>query len=243
MTARNAELGSHVVTGQLLATLDATEQQASLRAAEATVQAAQAVLRQAQAAFDRQKSLLAQGFTTRRQYDATEEALRTAEQSVAGSQAQLGATRDALTFAELRAPHDGVITARSGEVGQVVQAAQTVFTLAEDGPRDAVFYIYEFILTGQPSKPDIDIALVSDPSVTAVGTVREVSPTVDQSTGTVQAKVAIAQTPPAMTLGSSVTGTATMTGMRAATLPWSALFSLDGAPAVRAVDSQPIRLR
>lgn len=237
MTQRNAEPGSHVEAGQLLATVDATEQEATLRAAEATVLAARAVLSQAQAAFDRQKSLLAQGFTTRRQYDAAEEALMTATQSVTGADAQLGTARDALTFAELRAPHDGVITTRSGEVGQVVQAAQTVFTLAADGPRDAVFYVNESVLSGQPPDPRVGIALVSDPSVTAIGMVREISPTVDQGTGTVQTKIALEETPAAMTLGSTVTGRATMRPEKAIILPWSALFSQDGLPAVWVVDA------
>ena len=237
MTARNAELGSHVEAGQVLATVDSIEQHANLRAAEATVQAAKAVLLQAQASFDRQKSLLAQGFTTRRQYDAAEEALMTAQQSVAGAEAQLGTARDALTYAELRAPHDGIITTRGGEVGQVVQAAQTVFTLAADGPRDAVFSIYESILTGQPPEPRVGIALVSDPTVKASGVVREISPTVDQTTGTVQTKIALDETPPGMTLGATVTGTGTMRSTKVVTLPWNALFSQNGAPAVWVVNA------
>ena len=47
----------------------------------------------------------------------------------------LAAAQDALGYTELRADADGIITARSAEVGQVAQAAQMVFRLARDGAR------------------------------------------------------------------------------------------------------------
>jgi multidrug efflux system membrane fusion protein len=40
------------------------------------------------------------------------------------------------SYAVLRAPQDGVVAKRSVEVGQVVAAGQTVFTLATDGERE-----------------------------------------------------------------------------------------------------------
>ena len=62
-------------------------------------------------------------------FDQAQEALRSAESSLEAAKAQLGTAKDALGYTELRADATGVITARSLEVGQVVQAAQPVFTL------------------------------------------------------------------------------------------------------------------
>ncbi|WP_246693731.1 HlyD family efflux transporter periplasmic adaptor subunit, partial [Mesorhizobium sp. M2E.F.Ca.ET.166.01.1.1] len=70
----------------------------------------------------------------------------------------------------------GVITARQVEAGQVVQAAQTVFTIAEDGDRDAVFNVHETLVARTPSGPAVTITLLSDPQIRAVGKVREISP-------------------------------------------------------------------
>jgi multidrug efflux pump subunit AcrA (membrane-fusion protein) len=78
---------------------------------------------------------------------------------------------------------------------------------------------------------------VSDPTVKTTGFVREISPTVDQATGTVQTKIALDETPPAMTLGATVTGTGTMRSKKVVILPWNALFSQDGGPAVWVVDA------
>ena len=79
---RLVDVGAHVDAGELLARLDAAEQQADFDAASAAVTAAQAQLRVARATFDRQSRLIARGFTTRVAFDQAQEALRTAEGSL-----------------------------------------------------------------------------------------------------------------------------------------------------------------
>ena len=141
---RLVDVGAHVDAGDVLARLDPTEQKADVDAGMAAVASAEARLRVARATFERQNHLLSSGFTTRVAFDQTQERLRTAEGSLEAAKAQLGTAKDALSYTELRADAAGVITARSLEVGQVVQAAQAIFTLAHDGERDAVFNVYEF---------------------------------------------------------------------------------------------------
>ena len=235
---RTVEVGDHVTADQVLARLDPEQQQATVTAAEAGVQAAQAVLREATSTYQRQKALLAEGFTTKRDHDAAEEGYRMAEASLDAARAQLGTARDQLSYTVLRAGVSGVITARNAETGQVVQIAQSVFAIAEDGPRDAVFQVYESIFTDEPGEPAIELSLVSDPAVKARGTVREVSPTVQQSSGTVRVKVGIEQSPAAMTLGASVVGEGRFQASRLAVIPWSAVSSHGGNPTVWTVDPQ-----
>ena len=190
VTERFVDVGAHVDAGEVLARLDPAEQQADLDAATAAEAAAESQLRVAQANFDRQKTLLANRFTTQVAFDHAQEALRSAESTLESAQAQLGTAKDALGYTELRAGAAGVITTRSLEVGQVVQAAQPVFTLAQDGDRDAVFDVYESIFFGDFNGDQISLALVADPSVTATGSVREVSPAIDPKSSTVRVKVA-----------------------------------------------------
>lgn len=236
--ARNVDVGDHVTPDQVIAEIDPQEQQANLAAAEASQQAAEAQLRQTSSAFERQKALLAQGFTTRREYDQAAETFRTAQGSLDAARAQLALARDQLSYTKLRAERPGIITARNIELGQVLAAAQTAFTLAQDGPRDAVFNVQESIFIRDPADRRVALALVADPAVTAVGTVREVAPTLDTATGTVRVKVGIDPTPPAMTLGAAVTGTGRFKPRERVILPWSALASQDGKPAVWIVDKQ-----
>jgi len=233
---RLVEVGQHVDKDTVLARLDPQEQESDLRSAQADLDAANASLIQANAAFERQKALLAQGFTTRRDYDAAEQAAKVAQGSVDAALSALANAKENLTFTELRAGAPGVVTARAVEAGQVVQAAQTVFTVAEDGDRDAVFNVQETLVVSTVPDPAVTIALVSDPKVTATGRVREISPAVDPASGSIRVKVAIPDTPAALPLGAAVVGTVSAKAQKGIVLPWQALTSQDGKPAVWLLD-------
>jgi membrane fusion protein, multidrug efflux system len=234
--ARLVDVGTHVNAGDLLARLDPAEQQADFDAATAGVAAAEAQLRVAQATFDRQNSLLSSGFTTRVAYDHAQEQLRTAQSTLESAKAELGRTREALGDTELHARAAGVITARSLELGQVVQAAQSVFSLAQDGERDAIFDVPESMFFADVEHGRVSLALLSDAHVTASGFLRVISPAVDPKISAVRVKVAIQNPPPAMTLGSAIAGTAGTKPAAEITLPWTALTAVGSKPAVWIVD-------
>src|SRR3954453_9396645 len=237
VTERLVAGGARVKSGQVLAKIDPTEQQADLDSAEAAVAAAESQVKVATSNFNRQQSLLTSGFTTRATFDQAQETLRTAEGSLESAKAQLGTAKDALTYTELRADADGTITARNIEVGQVAQAAQSAFTLAHDGDRDAVIDGYEAALSFKFDNTKVELALIADPTVTAKGQVREVSPTIDPKSGTVRIKIAIEDPPPGMTLGSAVAATGFITPEQRIVLPWNALTSKGKAPAVWLVNA------
>jgi RND family efflux transporter MFP subunit len=234
--ARLVDVGAHVDAGDLLARLDPAEQQADCDAATAAVAGSEAQLRVAQATFDRQSNLLSSGFTTRIVYDQTQEQLRIAQSTLESAKAELGKAHEALADTELHARAAGMITARSLEVGQVVQAAQSVFTLAQDGERDAVFDVPESLFLVDMEGGPVSLVLVSGPEVTGVGYVREISPAVDPRSSTVRVKVAIQNPPPSMTLGSAIAGTAGTRSVTEITVPWTALTATGSKPAVWTVD-------
>ncbi|WP_245493133.1 MULTISPECIES: efflux RND transporter periplasmic adaptor subunit [unclassified Mesorhizobium] len=233
---RLVDVGQHVDQGAVLARIDPQEQEFDLRSAQADLDAAQAQLTQAAAAFERQKTLLARGYTTRRDYDAAEQASKVARGSVDAAQSALANAKENLSFTELKAGAAGVITVRQVEAGQVVQAAQTVFTLAEDGDRDAVFNVEETLVAKTPAAPAVTITLLSDPQIKAMGKVREISPAVDPASGSIRVKVAIPDTPAGMPLGAAVIGSVSAQPLKAVILPWQALTLSDGKPAVWVVD-------
>jgi RND family efflux transporter MFP subunit len=156
--------------------------------------------------FQRQQDLLDKGFTKRSTYDDAQEALTSARAALEGAKAALGIARDRLEQTTLRAVAPGIVTARTAEVGQVLAAAQAIFTVARDGDRDAVFDVYEGLMSRKPTDGAVEIELLSDPMISAVGRTREISPVVDAATNTVRIKVGIANTPPKMTLGAPVSG-------------------------------------
>ncbi|RWG87739.1 MAG: efflux RND transporter periplasmic adaptor subunit [Mesorhizobium sp.] len=233
---RLVDVGQHVDQGAMLARIDPQEQESDLRSAQADLDAAQAQLTQAAATYQRQKTLLSQGFTTRRDFDSADQTLKVAQGSLDAAQSALANAKENLSYTELKAGAPGVITARQVEAGQVVQAAQTVFTIAEDGDRDAVFNVHETLVARTPSGPAVTITLLSDPQIRAVGKVREISPAVDPASGSIRVKVGIPNTPAGMPLGAAVIGSASAKPVKAILLPWQALTSTAGKPAVWVVD-------
>ena len=236
ITAWFVDVGDTVREGQVLAELDPEEQTADVEAAEAGVRAAEAQLKLARTNYDRQQSLFNDGISTQRDLDDAETALRTAESAREAAVAQRDTAREVLSYTELRAPADGIVTARLAEAGQVAQAAQTMFTLADNGPRDAVFDVYESLFFANPSKDGVVVTLLSDDKVRTTGNVREVSPTIDAATGTVRVKIGLDRTPPEMTLGASVVGVGALAPRRVAVVPWQALSGIGRKPALWVVD-------
>lgn len=235
---RKVDIGDHVKAGDVLATIETPQQVADLQAAKATLQSAEATLTQAQSSFDRQKQLIDSGFTTRSSYDSAEEQLRRAESSRDSARADVGTAEEQLALTVLKADADGIVTARDAETGQVVSAAQTVFTVARDGARDVVFDVYESLLADTPQSDQVEIRLLSDPNVVATAIVREVSPTFDSATGTVRVKMSLIDPPVAMGLGAAVVGSGTWAPRNLVSLPWTSLSASEAGPAVWVVDPQ-----
>lgn len=236
ISERLVNVGDHVVKGQVLARLDPDEQEADVAAAKAGVASGDAALRQATAAFERQKELLTRGNTTRRDYDQAQAALRSAQAQLDQAHSDLQQAQDQLSYTELRSDADGIITARNAEAGQVVAQAQPVYTLARDGPRDAIFNVHEWVLNNSVSDKDLTISLLTNPSVTTLGDAREISPAVNPATETVRVKVGLRTTPHEMALGALVNGTGPLKTQKVVLLPWGALFDVGGKPAVWTID-------
>lgn len=245
MVKRLVAVGDVLRAGQIVAQLDPQDQQNGLRTAQANLASAQAALTQARLTFGRQQQLLAGGWTPRAKFDEARQTLLSAVAQVEAAHAQVDTAQDQVSYTALSADAPGVVTATGAEPGEVVRAGQMIVNVARQGGRDAVFDVSEQIIRTGPRDPVVQIALTNDPSVHATGRVREVSPQADPATRTFQVKVGIIDPPPAMALGSTVTGSVTLSAPAGLALPTSALTRADGHPAVWVVDakSQTVSLR
>lgn len=235
--SRLNQLGVTVKRGEEVARLDEQDQRNQWVAAGAELAAAKASLVQAAAEEKRQRQLRQDGWSTQAQYDAALQARDSAQANVNAAQAKLRLAQDQLSYAVLRAPEDGVISALGAEAGQVVAAGQMILRLARLDQKDAVFSLAENTLLNAPPHPVVDVWLLDNPQIRTNGTVTEISPSADPVTRTYTVKVALPDAPAAMRLGMSVAGRIRGTERRAASLPVSALFQRDGQPALWVVDS------
>src|SRR5262249_47822004 len=122
--------GDQVNAGQLVARLESQNERNALRAAQASPAAAPSQFTQAPNHFERQETLLRQGWTTRAIYDQATQARQTALSLVEAAEAQLKAAHDMVDFTELKADAPGVVTAVGVRAGEVAQAGQMIIRLA-----------------------------------------------------------------------------------------------------------------
>jgi len=235
---RPVDVGSMVKKGDLLARLDPQPRQQDLQAAKAEAVAAQAMLVRDQAAAARQAQLLKDGFATRAAYDVAVANLRTSQSQVEATTARLKQAEDNLGYTRLLADADGVITAVSANIGQVVSPGQVVVRLAQPSEREAAFNVSDTILAAAPKNVSVAVTLQSDPTVQVQGTVRYVSPQADATTRTYEVRISLPDAPPEMRLGATVTGSVSADLSGIVELPGTALFERDGKPAVWVVDSK-----
>lgn len=237
---RLVDVGARVEPDQVLARLDPQNELNALRSAQAAYSAAEGKLVEASNTFDRQKTLLPQGFTTQVLFDHAQQALRTAQANVDNAQAQLHIAKDRVSYTTLKAGVAGSVTARTAESGEVVQAGQTVFQVARQDGRDAVFDVPAQVIRSAPADPRISVSLTDDPSVTAMGRVRQADPQADPITRTFRVRVSLIDPPPAMFLGATVRGRMQLESAPSISVPASALTRINGQPAVWLVDPKEL---
>lgn len=236
MVERLVNVGDAVRAGQVIARLNRDNEENNLRAARASLTAARGQLTEAANNYWRQSELLRDGWTTRVRYDQASQARQTAQAAVDAATAQVGIAETRLSYTELVSDVDGRVTQRGAEPGEVVQPGRMIVQVARDEGRDAVFDVPPTLKDQAPANPVIEVLLTTDPNVRATGRVREVAPRADAVTGTFQVRVGLADPPPGMRLGSTVTGRLTLGASAGYAIPASALTRADRQPAVWVVD-------
>src|SRR5262245_56323730 len=230
------KLGERVEPGQVVARLESQNERNALRAAQANLAAAQGQLTQARNHFERQDTLLSQGWTTRVNHDQAKQAQQTAQSQVDAAEAQLKTAHDLVGFTALKADAPGVVTAVGPAAGEVVQAGQMMLRIARQDGRDAVFDVPAQLLRSTPSDPQVTVTLADEPAVTARGRIREVAPQANPVTRTFEVKVGLTDPPPAMRLGATVTGRMEVDSVPIIEIPATALTKFNQQPAVWIVD-------
>lgn len=252
LVRREVDAGARVRRGQVLAVLDAGDQDLQAKAAQAELSAAQAELARIRGDRDRYAQLVERQLISRSGFEAQEAAYRAALGRVEAARAQWDVSRNQAEYTRLRAPRDGVVASRQAEAGQVVAAGQTIYTLAADGGREVSIHLPESRVrafeVGQPA----EVELWSAPGERMAGRIREIAPAADPQTRTYAARVELlGGAVAAVELGQSAR--VFLEGAKARdalTVPLSAVQrSEDGGslvwvvdPAARTAHARPVRL-
>ena len=220
-----------VTAGQTLAAIDPTDLQNQLTSAKSQVMPPKAVA-QTTAEEAAKRQLLKDGFTTQSEYNQALKALQTAQADLASAQANVRLAEDQLGYATLKSPVAGAVTVTGADPGQVIQPGQMIVTIADTAALDAVFSVPAQLANVARIGGVVMVWLQQDPNVRITGTVRQIAPDADPTTGTYTIKVALENPPPEMRLGSLVRGRAEQAGDEVISIPPSALVQTGDNPQV-----------
>lgn len=244
---RNAELGSSVKAGQVLAQLDAQDLRLGQDSARAALLAAQANHDLAQADYQRFKELLDKGFISSAELERRDTTLKAARAQLDQAKAQSSVQGNQAGYASLVADASGVITGVDAEPGMVVAAGTPVLRLAHDGPRDVLFSVPEDkvnlikALAAQPGA--FKVRLWGDTSEPMAASIREIGASADPVTRTFLVKADIGRVG-AVRLGQTATVLVSMPRTEGVTkLPLSALKEEQGRTMVWLLDRDSMTVK
>ena len=180
ITEVHANIGDVVKNGQMLARIAADTVENELAETLATVAEAKATLTEARANHERAKQLREKGFFSAQQSMQTQTAADTALARLNAAKARLQTAELKRSKATVRAPDDGIISARAATVGTLTQPGQELFRLIRGGRLEWRAEVTAAELSRL--KPG-QVATLSSPDGGVVkGVVRTVAPTVDPQT-------------------------------------------------------------
>lgn len=124
--------GARVSVGEVILELDAREDQARVKEAEAQLDLAGAELARTESAFRRAKELFESNFQSQRQYEEVKALYERAQAMRKQAEAGLDGARIKLERKSVRAPFDGLLLRRFKFPGEAVENFETVARIIDD---------------------------------------------------------------------------------------------------------------
>jgi membrane fusion protein, multidrug efflux system len=190
--------GADVKSGDLLYQIDPRDLQAALDQANAQSQRDQASLEYAKANFGRGEELVKSGFVTKDAYDQRASAMHQAEAALVSDHAAIEAAKLNLGYTEITAPFAGRLgrnmTAKGSLVGPTTGALNTLVQL------DPIYVTFnpseselaEIVAARASGAVQAEISVDGQPQLTRKGELTFLDNGIDKATGTIAARVTIA---------------------------------------------------
>lgn len=193
------EEGQTVEKGKRLYEIDPTVYRSQYSEAQSNVARAKANYQQAQRDAERYTRLYKQDAIAKQQYENALTGLESAKTQLEAAESTANVARTNLSFSRITAPLTGTIGISQVKQGDLVNAGQTVMnTLSTDDPMGVDFEVNEKQLPGlvrliqQPSDSVFTLRLPDGTDYSAYGTLLLIDRAVSRQTGTIRARMKIA---------------------------------------------------
>lgn len=249
---RKVDVGDRVRKGQLLAILDGNDYRLAAQGLKAQLASAQADSHFLRDDLARYRELLVQQIISPPEFDRHETAYTTARERAATLEAQWAQALNQLTYTELHADRDSVVTALDVEAGQVLAAGQAVVTLARLDEKEVHFDVPENLMPEIQRQQEVSVSLWTDDDRRLKAKIREIASVADPASRTYRVKASLLEGMDAAQLG--MTATVHIQGNKASriAIPLSAVYNPQNQPdhptiwlvdeQTATVKSMPVRL-
>jgi RND family efflux transporter MFP subunit len=196
----NYEDGAPVKKGDLLFTIELEPYKVKLEQAQATEESALSTYNQQQAAFERSAELIKQKVTTQASYDQALANRDAAKSALDNARANTRLAAINYDYAQVRAPFDGVVTARTVSIGSYVGGTATPTVLATLVQLDPIYMNFNVseqdvirvraalakrgVTRNDLMKYKIEVALQDETDYPHIGLIDYIAPSLNPQTGT-----------------------------------------------------------
>ncbi|MDX8482829.1 efflux RND transporter periplasmic adaptor subunit [Mesorhizobium sp. VK24D] len=236
VTERLVDIGQHVNAGDVLAHIDPSDYELSVKSAEASLDAAERQVETVDLAKKRAEQLYAKNFAPKSQLDQATLSYDQAVASRDAARSALAQAQNQVHYTDLKASKAGIVTATSADIGQVVAAGTPVMTVAVDGEKEVLIAVPEMDIAGFRPGKEVKASFWSDDALALNGKVREVAGSADPQSRTFAVRVSLPNDPRVL-LGMTANVAATV-GSKAelVSIPLTAMAEKDGKKIVWTVD-------
>jgi RND family efflux transporter MFP subunit len=188
------DIGAQVRQGQLLAIIDAPELDQQLQQAEADLKSAQANQQLAQTTNVRWQALVAKHAVSVQEADQMASDLAAKQAATAAAEANVRRLQQLQSYERVTAPFDGVITARSTDVGSLIDAGSSaepheLFHLDQVSKLRIFVSVPELYADAIRDGEQVDITQDADPGRILKGTVTRNSNAISETSRTLNVEV------------------------------------------------------
>lgn len=230
-----ADVGQRVTRGQVLARLDDRTLRDAVLSARSAVRSAQTTADNARRELGRQRRLLGIEAVAQTAVESAAGTAATAEANLADARSRLTSAEQQLAYATVRAPIDGVVSARSVSAGSAVQVGGALFTVVDPTSLRLEASVAAEMLRGLRVGAPVSFRVRGYGDQAFEGRITRVSPAADPATRQVQVFAALPNPNTALVTGLFASGRVATEAASGVVVPAAAVDNRQAKPSVARV--------
>ncbi len=236
ITERLVDIGQRVKSGDLLARIDPSDYELALTSAKASLDAADRQVETTELARVRAEQLFAKNVSPKAQL---EQATLSYNQAVAtrdSARSALDQAKNQVSYTDLKSDQNGIVTAVSADIGQVVGSGTPVVSVAVDGEKEVLVAIPETDIAQFKPGKIVTVGFWSDAALMLQGKVREVAGSAEPQSRTFAVRISLPNDQNVLLGMTAGILASAADAQQLVSIPLSALAKKDDQPIVWTVD-------